>query len=261
MAADTSVPSGVSRGLRLISTGNSPVPAQAVQFQSGAHGSDLAVDEVALPEVGVVTAEPLRDEDLDGPAQEICPSVAEERFCLGVDELDGAAVVNDDHRVGGGFQECPEQLFSGLSFAHIAYGRGDEQAVGGLQGTEADLDGELAPVPAQAVQLQARPHGPDLTAGRVPEPVVRVEPPETLGYQDVDGPAEQLLPRVTEQRLRLGVHQPDHTRVVHDHHRVRCRFQQGSEGFLGRCRHVVPRTRRTPPKPTSDHALTRHHAR
>ncbi len=229
------------------------VAAQAVQLQARAHGAGPAVDDVAVPEVGVVPAEPFRDEHLDRSSQQVLPGVSEEGLGLRVDELDRARLVDDHHRVGRRLQQRPETLLGGPALAHVAHRRRDQQALRGLQRAQADLHGELSPVPAQAVEHQARAHRPDLAAGRVAEPVVRVMTAEPLRDEDLDVPAQEFPAGVAEQGLGLRVHQPDHPGVVHDHHRVRCRFQQSPEGLFSRRCHAAPRTRRIPQKQTSDH--------
>lgn len=76
---------------------------------------------------------------------------------------------------------------------------------------------------------------------------------EALGHQDVDGVSQEFLAGVAEQGFGLCIHQTDHPGVVHDDHRVRCRFQESPEGLFGRRCHAAPRTRRIRQKGTSDH--------
>ncbi len=45
----------------------------------------------------------------------------------------------------------PERLFHLLTLAYIANDRGDEKATAGLEGAEADLDGELVPIFVEAI--------------------------------------------------------------------------------------------------------------
>ncbi len=120
-----------------------------MQFQARTHRPDLPVDEIALPEVGVAAAEPVGYEHLDGSPQQVLSGVAEERLGLGVDQLDGAPLVDDHHGVGRRLQQGPEARIGGSALADVPYGRGDQQAFGRLQRAQADLDGELTPVPAQ----------------------------------------------------------------------------------------------------------------
>ncbi len=244
---------GVQRAQADLDRELAAVAAQAVQLQARSHGAGPAVDEVAVPEVRVVSAEPFRYEHLDGSSQQVLPDVPEEGLGLCVDELDHAALVDDDHRVRCRLEQGPEAFLGGPALAHVTHGRRDQQALRGLQRAQADLHGELAPVPAQTVELQARAHRADLAAGRVVEPVARVLAAEPLGDQDLDVAAQEFPPGMAEQGFGLRVHQPDHPGVVHDHHRVRCRFQQSPERLFSRRCHAAPRTRRIPQKQTSDH--------
>jgi len=60
--------------------------------------------------------------------------------------------------------------------------------------------------------------------------MICAEPP---GDQHLHRPAQQLLPLVAEQRLGLGIDQPDRPGTVHDHHRIRGRLQQRTKPLLG----------------------------
>ncbi len=154
----------------------------------------------------------------------------------GVPESDHPVEGLGQDRVLGGFhdqRELADALVGGLAVADVAYRGGHEQPVAGFQRAEADLDGELAPVAAQAAELQPGAHGTHLLVGGIPAAVDRVISAEPPGDQNLDRAAEQLLARVAEQRLGLGVDQPDRPGTVHDHHRVRRRFQQRAKPLLG----------------------------
>ncbi len=167
-------------------------------------------------------------------AEEFFAPVAEEGLGLGVDEPDDSCVVDDDHGVRCRLQQSPEPFLRRLAFADVAYGGGDEQAVRGLQGAEADLDGELGAVLAQSVQLQSGSHGADLLVVGVAVAVVGVMAAEAAGYEEFDGVAEEFFAPVAEKGLGLGVDEPDDSGVVDDDHGVRCRLQQTAKPFLGR---------------------------
>lgn len=83
----------------------------------------------------------------------------------------GAAIPIDDCfiQIGGpdGFIGRIQEFRLGPNFfvgapllGDIANGRGNEQSFIGLDRTEADLDWELVAIFVQAVQIQARAHGP-----------------------------------------------------------------------------------------------------
>ena len=126
-----------------------------------------------------------------------------------------------------------DAFLGGSALAHIADRRRDQEPFARLQRAQADLDRELAAIAAQPAQLQARAHGPDLLVGGVAPAVPGVFAAEPLGHQDLDRAAEQFPAPVAEQRLGLGVDQPDRSGAVDDHHRVGRRLQQGAERLPG----------------------------
>lgn len=78
-----------------------------------AHRPDLAVGGVLAAVHAVVAAEAVRHEQFDGAAEQVLARVAEEGLGLGVDELDDAGVVDDDHGVRCGLQQPAEPLLGG----------------------------------------------------------------------------------------------------------------------------------------------------
>jgi hypothetical protein len=78
--------------------------------------------------------------------------------------------------------------------------------------------------------------------------VHRVHGTRGLGHEDLDRPPDQLLARIAEQVLGLGVDHRDPTVAVHQHDAVRRRFDQirGEKGggavhdhHLSPCRHML----------------------
>src|SRR5262245_18927276 len=53
--------------------------------------------------------EACRQEDFNGPPEELAPAVAEHPFGLGVDQADASLAVHDDERVGCELEQVPEQ--------------------------------------------------------------------------------------------------------------------------------------------------------
>ncbi len=80
----------------------------------------------------------------------------------------------------------------------VTDGAADQHAFLGLQGAEADLDGKLGTIPAQAVEVDAGTHRPHPRLPEIIGAVLRVLGPVALRHQDLDGLAEQFLPRVAE---------------------------------------------------------------
>jgi hypothetical protein len=66
------------------------------------------VGEVAGAVCRVQVAGPVRDEDLDGLAEQFVAVVAEQPFGLGVDQGDAAVRDDADDGVGGGLQQPAE---------------------------------------------------------------------------------------------------------------------------------------------------------
>src|SRR5262249_36551744 len=75
----------------------------------------------------------------------------------------------------------------------------------GLDRAEHDVHGELAPVPAPAEQLQARPHRAGAWLVEVFGTVADMPLGEAVWDQDLHPLADQLLPWVAEHLLGLGV--------------------------------------------------------
>ncbi len=123
----------------------------------------------------------------------------------------------------------------------VADGAGHQDALVGRQRAEADLDGELRPVLAQPVEVQALSHRPRMRVGEVVVAVRGVRVAQVRRHEDVDLAADQLFPAVAEDRLDLCVDEHDLRVLVHDHHRVRRRLEQFLEALvrapqLGRAR-------------------------
>jgi hypothetical protein len=84
-----------------------PVATPPDQPRPGAHRPHARVGEVAFAPARVHLAEALRDEELDGPADQLRARVAEEPLGLLVDEHDLAAPIDDDDRVGRRLEQLP----------------------------------------------------------------------------------------------------------------------------------------------------------
>jgi len=98
-----------------------------------------------------------------------------------------------------------------------------------LDRRQADLDGEFAAVPAMAVELQAGAHGPQARCAVVALDVMRVSRAQPLGHQHVDRLPDQLVARVVEHPLGLGVDEHDRPRLVDDQDPIGRRVDQLAE--------------------------------
>src|SRR4029453_9876631 len=90
MAAETIGPSSVSSADRLISAGNSvPSLCRAARCMPAPLGRGVGWGEEAGGGVrGVHAAGAVRDEDLDGPAEQLLARVSEQALGLGIDQGD-----------------------------------------------------------------------------------------------------------------------------------------------------------------------------
>jgi hypothetical protein len=68
-----------------------------------------------------------------------------------------------------------------------------------------------------SAQLQIKAAGPSPGVREVVLPVLRVDLPEVLRHQGLDGLADQVVAVIAEQRLGLPVDEPDDALLVHPH--------------------------------------------
>ena len=115
------------------------------------------------------------------------------------------------------------------ALADVADRAGDQHPLLGLERAQTDLHRELRAVSPQPVELEARPHGAHPRLLEVGEAVLRVVAAEALGDEHLHGLAEELVPAIAEQSLRLRVHQDDPSRALDDDHRVGSRLQEPAE--------------------------------
>ena len=131
-------------------------------------------------------------------------------------------------------------VFCLLAFRHVAHGRNNQRAVLGVDVGQADVHRELGAIPSPAAQLQATSQVPSLRVLEVGLPLCRVDLPERLRHQCLEGLADQVAVVIAEQRLRLAIDTPDHARPVHPHQGIGHDVQQALErrGLLQR--HLAP---------------------
>ena len=99
----------------------------------------------------------------------------------------------------------------------------------GRKGAEADVDRKFVACLTQAEELKPGSHRSRPGVGAVAVPVTGMCSAEPFGKQCLDGLAEHFVSREPEEPLGLGVDEGDVPVRVDDHHRVRCRFEEGTE--------------------------------
>ncbi len=122
---------------------------------------------------------------------------------------------------------CRDQLgLQPLSIGHVADRAGDEQASRRLDRTQADLDGKLGAVAAQAEQLDARAHGPESRRREESLAVGGMGRAVPFGQKDLDRLADQLVSGVAEEAFGLLVDEHHPAGGIGDDHGVRSRVEQ-----------------------------------
>ncbi len=111
-----------------------------------------------------------------------------------------------------------------LAFGQVAYRRDHQRAVLGVKVGQSDVHRELGAIPVPSAQLQIESHGASPRVCEKALPVRRVDLPERLRHQCLDGLADQVIAVIVEQRFRLVIDKPDHARLVHPHHGIRNRL-------------------------------------
>src|SRR6266403_1857498 len=91
-----------------------------------------------------------------------------------------------------------------------------EERPGRFGETQADLDGKLGAVLPAAGQIASLSHRPHTRIQGVARTVLSMEVPHTLGHEDLEGLAEELLARVAEHRFDPGVDEDHASALVDD---------------------------------------------
>ena len=151
--------------------------------------------------VTVSTPKALGHQCLDWLAQEVLARVLEEPLCLRVEDDHLAFAIDDDDRVGCGFEETSKPLLDFPPCRGVPDDADDQSTRLGLQRAQADLDGELAAVLAAPGEFSAFPHGTGVGLVKIVVAVPGMVLAEPLRNQSLDRHAEQLLTGVTEQSL------------------------------------------------------------
>ena len=129
--------------------------------------------------------------------------------------------------------ETAQPFLRPLALADVNDAGQHEGSLGHLHRAQADLDGHLAAVLAQSIQiLSCRPHRRLLRRGE--EPVLHSGLPgaEPFRHQHLHRLAQQLRPLVAEQLFRLQVDHRDAPVLAPDDHRVGRRVHHQAQPFL-----------------------------
>src|SRR5580698_2732696 len=124
--------------------------AQAKEFQADAHGTHMRLGKKVAAMARVLSAIAFWNQHLDRVSHQFAAGVAEDLLRLRVYQRDLAVLVDNDHRVGSGFQQRAKLVFSLFSHSDIPYGAGYQQALGGLDGAETDLERKFASILTQS---------------------------------------------------------------------------------------------------------------
>ena len=126
-----------------------------------------------------------------------------------------------------------ERAFDALALRDVADGRRHQHAFLRFQRRQADFDGKLGAVAAQAVQFQARAHGAGARRRGKGLPVLRMVSRVAGRDQHFHIASQQLRARIAEQAFRLRVDEHDLAIAIDDDDGVRRRFEQAAELLLG----------------------------
>ena len=127
-----------------------------------------------------------------------------------------------------------------MLFGHVAYGGSHDDALVGLQRTQANLNGEIATVAAPTLQLQAVSHRPRSRVGHIGATVLDVGRAQRVIDEHLDRLAEQSFARVAKHLLGTHVCQVDSALAVDDDHRVGGRLQQPTKARFARAGTAQP---------------------
>src|SRR5260370_29567231 len=178
-------------------------------------------------------AKALWDQHLDRLSKELGSGVAEELFGLSVHESDASVPAHDDHGIGCGLEQATELCLGFLAYRDVANGARDKRAPFGLQGAQADLDGEFRAVFAQTVQFQPRAHRTNARVGEERRPMRGMVAAKSLRDEDLHPLPDELITVVAKELLSLRVHQLNTAVASHDHYCIGRRLHQVAELCLG----------------------------
>ena len=155
-----------------------------------------------------------RDEQLDGTADQLVALVAEQRLGLGVDERDEPVRIDTDDRVRSSLEKAAELGLGTLALGDVTHRGDDEQAAVELDPRQRDLGGKLGSVAPSTGQLHAETHRTRHRSLKIRDSKLGVVT-DRVGHQQLQGLPHEVVTRIPEERLRLGIHHDD--AAVGDH--------------------------------------------
>src|SRR5207245_8387650 len=102
-----------------------------------------------------------------------------------------------------------QERFAPMAFPYVADRAGDEDAVVGLERTEADLNGKLHAVFATSEEFEACPHRPHAAGGEKSLSMLHMADTIALRHKHLHRLSRQFLAAIVEQFLRLRINEDD----------------------------------------------------
>ncbi len=132
----------------------------------------------------------------------------------------------------GQLVRLPHRALVGQALADVGHERDRAGALVRGHVAQAHLDREFHPVLLHAREVETAPHRAHAWRAHVGVAVRDVGVAMPRGYQELHRLPDQLVARVAEHLLGLGVHLDDPARGVHDHHRLGGGLEERAGGRL-----------------------------
>ena len=221
-----------------------PVLAPAVELEVRTHRPGQGLRQVADAMADVCGSKAFGQEKVDRLVAKLGARVPEEPLRLGVDDLDDAAGIDDDHRVRRRVEQASEELLAlalGLLGdrppGHVPDGGNGLVALFGGERGEADVDRKLGAVLATAEEVQAGIHRPRVPLRGDLGALVFVHLAVAIGHQHLHRLTDQLAALVPEKPFGLGVDGLDRPGAAHDDHGVGHGFENRRSPLLALAQH------------------------
>ena len=208
-----------------------PVLAHPEKLVPATHAPGNRRGEEALTRGLVTRTQVRRHQHLDRLANEFVARVSVQFFGFAVGECDAAVLIDHEHRDRCGFDRQFKTPLQASAFAYIHYHGEDVHCPAGIERLQRNLDRDASSVLVQRVQLTPGCHGTRSGSGEKRMPQFSVAATQRRRYQRLDLIAEQFVTRISDERLRLLVHEHDAAAAIDNEHRNRRRLddrrQQG----------------------------------
>ena len=169
----------------------------------------------------------LGNKDVEGVADDVRGRVAVHFLGSRVPRGDDALERHSANRIFRMFDDRrhPLGVLEGLSpFGEIADRRDHQKDIPGVDVGQANVDRDLAAILSTTAEHQIESTGSSPGICEVAFMVRRIDRPETLRHQRLNGLANQVVAVIAEQHLGLTVDEPNHPRLVHPDQSVRHRL-------------------------------------